>query len=30
MPNLVEGFLEVWKDMAEVLLVLKIFLAEDL
>ena len=29
MPNPVEGFLEVYEDMVEVLLVLKIFLTED-
>ena len=29
MPNYVEGLLEVFKDMVEVLLVLKIFLTED-
>ena len=29
MPNSVEGFLEVYEDMVEVLLVLKIFLTED-
>ena len=29
MPNLVEGLLEVYEDMVEVLLVLEIFLAED-
>ena len=28
-PNLVEGLLEVYEDMVEVLLVLKIFLTED-
>ena len=28
-PNPVEGFLEAYEDMAEVLLVLKIFLTED-
>ena len=30
MPNSVEGLLEVYEDMVEVLLVLKIFLKEDL
>ena len=30
MPNLVEGFLEVYEDMVEVLLVLEIFLMKDL
>ena len=30
MPNPVEGLLEVYEDMVEVLLVLKIFLTEDL
>ena len=30
MPNPVEGLLEIFEDMVEVLLVLKIFLAEDL
>ena len=29
MPNPVEGFLEVYEDMVEVLLVLEIFLTED-
>ena len=29
MPNLVEGLLEVYEDMVEVLLVLGIFFAED-
>ena len=29
MPNPVEGLLEVYEDMVEVLLVLKIFLTED-
>ena len=29
MPNPVEGLLEVYSDMVEVLLVLKIFLTED-
>ena len=29
MPNPVEGLLEVYKDMVEVLLVLEIFLTED-
>ena len=29
MPNPVEGLFEVYEDMAEVLLVLKIFLTED-
>ena len=29
MPNPVEGLLEVYEDMVEVLLVLEIFLAED-
>ena len=29
MPNPVEGLLEVYEDMVEVLLALKIFLAED-
>ena len=29
MPNLVEGLLEVYEDMVEVLLVLEIFLTED-
>ena len=29
MPNLVEGLLEVYEDMVEVLLVLEIFLRED-
>ena len=29
MPNLVEGFLEVYENMVEVLPVLKIFLTED-
>ena len=29
MPNSVEGLLEVYKDMVEVLLVLEIFLTED-
>ena len=29
MPNHVEGLLEVYEDMVEVLLVLKIFLTED-
>ena len=29
MPNPVEGLLEVYEDMIEVLLVLKIFLTED-
>ena len=29
MPNPVEGFLEVYEEMVEVLLVLKIFLTED-
>ena len=29
MPNTVEGLLEVYEDMVEVLLVLKIFLTED-
>ena len=29
MANLVEGLLEVYKDMVEVLLVLEIFLTED-
>ena len=29
MPNPVEGLLEVYEDMAEVLLVLEIFLTED-
>ena len=30
MPKAVEGLLEVYEDMVEVLLVLEIFLAEDL
>ena len=30
MPNPVEGLLEVYEDMVEVLLMLKIFLTEDL
>ena len=30
MPNPVEGLLEVYEDMVEVLLVLEIFLTEDL
>ena len=30
MPNSVEGLLEVYEDMVEVLLVLEIFLTEDL
>ena len=30
MPNPVEGLLEVYEDMVEVLLVLEIFLIEDL
>ena len=30
MPNRVEGLLEVYEDMVEVLLVLQIFLIEDL
>ena len=30
MPNPVEGLLEVYEDMVEVLLVLEIFLAKDL
>ena len=29
MPNPVEGLLEVFEDMAEILLVLEIFLTED-
>ena len=29
MPNLVEGLLEAYEDMAEVSLVLEIFLTED-
>ena len=29
MPNPVKGFLEVYEDIAEVLLVLEIFLTED-
>ena len=29
MPNHVEGLLEVYEDMVEVLLVLKVFLTED-
>ena len=29
MPNLVEGLLEVYEDMVQILLVLKIFLTED-
>ena len=29
MPNLVEGLLEVYEDIAEILLVLGIFLTED-
>ena len=29
MPNPVEGFLEVYEDVVEVLLVLEIFLTED-
>ena len=29
MPNPVEGLLEVYEDMVEVLLVLEIFLTED-
>ena len=29
MPNLVEGLLEVYEDVVEVLLVLKIFFTED-
>ena len=29
MPNPVEGFLEVYEDMVEVLLVLEIYLTED-
>ena len=30
MPNPVEGFFEVYEDMVDVLLVLEIFLTEDL
>ena len=30
MPNPVEGFLDVYEDMVEVFLVLKIFLTKDL